>query len=177
MNEQQRIVREQRSEARRRSCMTIQGYSVWGVIPQENPFPLFPPIHLYALHNLRVSRFVYIGQSKNPERRFVEHLSDAKRGDVNPEKTEWLSELQHIGALPRMTVLETLYGNRVQDASGCWWIAGRRAKTLEWVWAVVVEAKGLLVVNFSDRIARYGIREGIDAEVKLRIPVWNQIMV
>ena len=97
LNEQQRLARGQLREARQRS-QAAYGYSVWGIIPQENPFPFCPPIHLYALHNLKASRIVYIGQTKRLDRRFVEHLNDAMRGVVNPEKAEWLNELQHSGS-------------------------------------------------------------------------------
>jgi len=55
----------------------------------------------------------YVGQTNNYKRRLSQHRSNMRsiqviegQGEFPPE--EWFAELAHVGALPEMTVLETI---------------------------------------------------------------------
>lgn len=175
MTEKQRLARQQLAEARQRS-RPVRGYSIFGDSTEPNPYPCIPPIHLYVLYSLPASKFVYVGQTTRVQQRYLEHLQGVDRPDINQEKADWLTDLKRMNVTPHIKVLETLYGNRIQTADGWWRKAHDYAKTLEWVWAAVAEANGFLVVNFSNRIARYGIRPAIDDQINARIAIWNRLI-
>jgi hypothetical protein len=175
MDEQQRKARLQLSKARQRR-KPAKGFSVFGESTETNPYPLIEPICLYTLCAGAVSKFVYIGCTTHPQKRLLEHLRYADHPDVNPEESAWLQELHKVNVKPKMTILETLYGNRIKMHEG--WVRTPRnhAKTLEWVWAAVAEAHGFLVINWSERIAKFGLHPSIFHEIRLRMPVWERLL-
>jgi hypothetical protein len=60
---------------------------------------------IYALIDPRTDRVMYVGQSIDIDYRFRQHL-DGWRHDSNRRKVQWIGELQRIGMLPILKIIE-----------------------------------------------------------------------
>jgi hypothetical protein len=60
---------------------------------------------IYALIDPRTDRVMYVGQSVDIDYRFRQHLH-AWRNDSNRKKIRWIGELQKLGMVPLLRILE-----------------------------------------------------------------------
>lgn len=73
---------------------------------------------VYALVDPRDETVHYIGVSKNPARRFVEHLHPRQR---NKAKQEWIQELLASQILPKLAILEDVSADCNIYERECYW--------------------------------------------------------
>lgn len=81
--------------------------------------------NIYALVDPRTELVRYVGKSDNPRLRFKTHVSDARRLARKSRLQAWICELDRIGLIPRLVILER---TAQSDASRCEekWIAHYR---------------------------------------------------
>ena len=80
--------------------------------PRNSPHLLAPYI-IYALVDPRNNAIRYVGRAHEPQIRLREHIRSER--EANPAKYRWLRELEKQGLLPRVEVLEGVYGS-LEDA-------------------------------------------------------------
>ena len=61
---------------------------------------------IYALADPETDRIHYVGSSKVPHQRLIQHRSENKNGTRNTERGKWWGSLLDRGLLPRLVVLE-----------------------------------------------------------------------
>lgn len=76
-------------------------------------------MYIYGLLDPRTNQIRYVGKSKNPARRYKEHI---KKDKYNPYKDAWTSQLKAVGLLPELRIFEHAEGRDI-DALECLWIA------------------------------------------------------
>jgi predicted GIY-YIG superfamily endonuclease len=81
---------------------------------------------VYALINPLTQEVFYIGQSNNPQQRFVEHLRDTS----NSTKVETINHLQEQGYTPTLYILEEVDGAIALEREQ-WWMRFYEAQGLE----------------------------------------------
>jgi hypothetical protein len=74
---------------------------------------LLAPWIIYALVDPRNDAVRYVGRAYEPQIRLREHINSEYA--ANPAKYRWIRELKKSGLLPRLEVLEGVYGS-LQDA-------------------------------------------------------------
>lgn len=76
---------------------------------------------IYEIIDPRDNSVFYVGASKNPDRRYKQHL----KGDSNQEKTARIQDLQKIHLLPVMNIIETVKGTWEARNREKYWISVR----------------------------------------------------
>ncbi len=92
------------------------GWYEWGVpVEWKAPVPYKERIFIYAFIN-ELTKEVYVGQTENVERRWVEHLRDTK----NPEKVALIQSLGAQGCEPQPLILEEVAGEKAFERERNW---------------------------------------------------------
>ncbi len=75
-------------------------------------------VFIYGLVDPRTQTLRYVGKAKDPRRRYVVHLSRAKR--LRGHKEAWVESLRNAGIRPEMVVIEEVKTSEWQTAERFW---------------------------------------------------------
>lgn len=77
-------------------------------------------VYIYGLFDPRNLDLRYIGKSKSPHHRLIDHISEAKRELKNNHKNNWIRQLLNDGLTPAVEILEECAEDTWEESEKAW---------------------------------------------------------
>lgn len=106
---------------------------------RDAPYRLRKVFVIYALADPETDRIRYVGSSKHPHERLIQHRSENKNGARNTERGRWWGSLLDRGLSPKLIILE-----EVDESVGL-----QQRLDIENMWARRLVERGEPLTNFT----------------------------
>lgn len=73
-------------------------------------------VYIYGLKCPIENEILYVGKSKNPEKRLLSHLGEKYKS----KKNSWLKNLKQKGLIPELVILDTASEDKINDLEKKW---------------------------------------------------------